>query len=237
MRLDKYLSHCNCGTRQAVKKIIKNKLVKVNGAIVIKAKFNIDIKNDEILVNNKKIIYQQNMTLVLHKPKGYLSATKDKNLPTVLDLVVEQNNSKNLRLIGRLDINTTGLLILTTNKTLIKKISHPKSHIGKKYLVQLKYPVENNYQMKFNEGIVIGDYKTLPAKYEHIDKYHCYLTIFEGKYHQIKRMFKRLGNEVINLHRIAIGNLLLDQNLKLGKYQKMDCDEVLEKITGESHEN
>lgn len=237
MRLDKYLSHCNIGSRNKVKEIIKQKQVIVNNEIIYSGKLKIDPNKDLILINNKKVNYEENSTFILNKPKGYVSATKDRMKPTVIELIKEKELQKNLRLIGRLDIDTTGLLILTTNKDLIRKIIHPQAKITKKYLVQLKDPVKNDYQIKFKNGIHLSDYKCLPAEYEIINEFSCYLTITEGKYHQIKRMFKQLENEVVNLKRIAIGNLFLSNELKLGQYIKVECNQILKMIVGENDEN
>lgn len=237
MRLDKYLSHCNIGSRNEVKQIIKQKQVIVNNEIIFSGKLKIDPNKDLILINNKKVNYEENSTFILNKPQGYLSATKDKIMPTVIELIKEKEVQKRLRLIGRLDVDTTGLLILTTNKDLIRRIIHPKARITKKYLVHLKNPVKSNYQIKFKNGIHLNDYHCLPAEYEVIDEFSCYLTITEGKYHQVKRMFKQLENEVINLKRIAIGNLFLSNELKLGQYLKVNCNQILKMIVGENNEN
>lgn len=237
MRLDKYLSHCNIGSRNKVKQIIRQKQVIVNDKIIFSGKLKINPNKDLILINNEKVNYEEHTTFILNKPQGYISATKDKIVPTVIDLIKEKELQKKLRLIGRLDINTTGLLILTTNKDLIRKIIHPKAKITKKYLVELKNPIRSFYQIKFKEGIYLNNYHCLPAEYETINEFSCYLTIIEGKFHQIKRMFKQLENEVTNLKRIAIGNLFLSNELKLGQYIKVNCNQILKMILGEINEN
>lgn len=224
MRLDKFLSHSGLGTRKDVKKILKDKLIKVNGLVVISPSLIIDEEKDEISYDNQIIEYQEYQYFILHKPKGYITATEDLKLPTVMDLIDEPY--KDLSPVGRLDKDTTGLLLITNNGKLNHFLLSPNTHVDKEYLVTLDKDLDVSLISKFKDGVILEDnYKCLPAELTIIDKRHATVILHEGKYHQIKRMFKVNGYEVIALHRTRMDFLTLE-NIKEGEYRSLNKEEV-----------
>ncbi len=205
MRIDKFISNNTVHSRNDVKKFIKWKKVFVNNKMVTDASFNVD--GTEKIELNKKIIKASGFIYyVLDKPKGYVSATKDKMHKTIIDLIPKEYEHLNLKPVGRLDKDTTGLIILTNDNNFIHKMTNPKNNIVKKYLVSLCDPIQTDYKQKIKEGIVLKNgYITKPGEIEILNDNECYLTITEGKYHQVKRMFAALGNRVIELRRVQFG--------------------------------
>ncbi len=229
MRLDKYLAKCGLGSRSKTRKLITNGKVLVNDMPLKNIRYHVKIAKDIIKYNNKILFYKEYVYIMLNKPKGYISANTDNLHQTVVDLVRENYLEFDLFPVGRLDKDTTGLLILTNNGKFMHKIISPKNHIAKCYQVTLRDVFLDKYVLKFTEGVMIDDYKCKPAIVETISDKVVKLTIYEGKYHQVKRMFKSLGNEVIELKRLSIGNLMLDENLKLAEYRELTSQE-LEKL-------
>ena len=226
MRLDKFLSNAGLGSRKEVKILIKQGSVRVNSHIIKSDKFNIDENVDEIFVNDEKIIYQDFYYLLLNKPQNYVSATKmERNYPPVTDLAVGYEHI-DLFPVGRLDVDTTGVLILTNNGTLAHRLISPKFEVDKTYLVETDYPIQKEMIIAFEKGVMLDDEKLLPAKLEILDYNKGRVTIHQGKYHQVKRMFARYGLTVVSLEREKFA--FLDKgNLSQGEIRELTNEEVL----------
>ena len=224
MRLDRMLSNAHAGTRSQVKKLVKEKRVKVNGVLAKTSSMQIDEVNDEVTLDDIPVIYEEHMYLMLHKPAGYISATEG-NVPTVMDLIYEDNNG--LFPCGRLDKDTTGMMIITDDGEFAHSILAPKKHIEKTYRVQIDIDITDEMREKFKQGIVLKDHVCCPATIVVEDKNTALITITEGKYHQIKRMFGCFGAKVVNLHRISMGGLQLPKNLREGECRELTATELL----------
>ena len=231
MRLDKFLSDTSPMGRKEIKQHIKKGMVSVNGKSVKDPGTYVDETKDEISFCGEVVSYRKFVYLMLNKPDGYISATYDKHYPVVTDLVDEEYAHFEAFPVGRLDIDTHGLLLLTNDGDLAHKLLSPKSHVPKTYYVKSEMEVSDDDIKAFEEGIELGDFKTLPGKCEIVsdDKKECFLTIYEGKFHQVKRMFEARENKVIYLKRISMGSLVLDKSLPEGKIRELS-DEELEKL-------
>lgn len=231
MRLDKFLCDAHIGTRKDVKKLIKDGKVKVDGVLAKSFDMKIDEENAEVTLNGEKIVYEKNVYFMMNKPAGYISATEDKYKNTVLTLLSDEYKSYNLFPAGRLDIDTEGFLLLTDDGIFAHNILSPKKHVSKTYFAHIDGKVLNEHIEMFEKGIELEDgYKTLPAKLKILkssDKSEIELTIYEGKFHQVKRMFEAIGCHVTYLKRIAMGNLFLDETLKKGEIKKLNKDDIL----------
>ncbi len=238
MRLDKFLSQSGIGSRKDVRKDIKRGKVLVNGEVQKDFGLHIDELSDDIQYDGKRIRYRQFVYIMLHKPSGYISATTDNFHDTVLDLIEGYDNYE-LFPVGRLDIDTEGLIILTNDGQLAHRVLSPKRHIPKTYLVHLDNALNDRDINMLENGIQLEDgYICKPADIQIIedeDVYKLHITITEGKYHQVKRMFLALGKHVLYLKRISMGTLKLDDTLNLGEYRELSEQEVmfLEKKEGE----
>lgn len=210
----------NLGNVKECKTLIKHGLIQVNGVVETNCKRK--IQEEDVLIYQGKILKSQPFHyLMLNKPKGYLCANKDEKEKCVIDLIEE----KDCFCLGRLDRDTTGLLLLTNDKSL-KKLLLPQNHVDKVYLVETKRKLSKKDKEIFARGIVIdGNMQCLPAKMDIIDDYWCYVTIQEGKYHQIKKMFLSLNNEVVSLKRISFDQIQLDSSLKEGDYRFLEKEE------------
>ena len=227
IRLDKFLSQMNIGTRSEVKNAVRKGKVTVNGVICKNADEKIDECTDIICCDGQKIIYEKFVYYMLNKPAGVVSATSDNRDKTVLDLLVDVP-LKDIFPVGRLDKDTEGLLILTNDGELAHNLLSPKKHIDKTYRVLTKENITKEQLERLEQGVDIGDDTiTMPAKAEWIDDKEMLLTICEGKYHQVKRMLKTVGNEVVYLERKKMGNLSLDEKLSRGEYRRLTAEEVL----------
>ena len=224
MRLGRYLANSGLGTRREVKALIHQGLVKVDGIIVKTDSINIDENINKVYVNDEEVIYRQFYYVLLNKPKGYVSAVEDNVYPPVTDLASEYAFAK-LFPVGRLDVDTTGTLLLTNNGDLCHKLLSPKYHVDKTYLVEVDFDLKDSLISSFEKGIMLDDELTLPAKLEIIDNRHAYLTIHQGKFHQVKRMFKEFGYTVINLDRVIFA-FLNHNDLALGEYRVLKEDEI-----------
>lgn len=228
MRLDKYLADMGIGSRSEIKLWIRKGRVKVNDIVVKTPESKVSM-NDTIYFDESKVAYQNFVYYMLHKPAGVVSATRDNFSQTVLDLITDKQR-KDLFPVGRLDKDTEGLLIITNDGELAHKLLSPKKHVDKVYYAKVKGEVTSEDQKAFLEGVMIEeDYRTLPAKLTILqsgDISEIELTIQEGKFHQVKRMFEAVGKEVIYLKRLSMGSLKLDENLKPGEYRELTEDEV-----------
>lgn len=227
MRLDKFLSNSGIGTRSVTRKYIKNKKVLVNGVCITDISYNIDEKVDNIIYNGKDISYKPYVYIMLNKPSDVISASYDQKLKTVIDLLGNNFSTYKLFPVGRLDIDTKGLMILTNDGILAHNLLSPKKHVTKTYYVEYKNKLSNEDIITLEKGVDIGGYITKSdAKIEILSDNTCNLTISEGKFHQIKRMFKAISNEVTFLKRVKMNNLELDKNLKEGEFRELTISEL-----------
>lgn len=225
-RLDKFLANNGVGTRKEVRLLIKKSNVTVNGIIIKDETCKIDEDLDCVCVLDKQIKNQPFVYLMLNKPQNYISATFDKKEKVVLDLI---NDYKHLDLfpVGRLDKDTEGLLLLTNDGDLAHNLLNPKKRVPKVYYVETENPITLATIETFKKGIVFKDYTSMPAEINIIDKKIAQVTIYEGKFHQVKNMFSYCDNSVVYLKRIAFKNLELDSNLELGQYRHLTEEELL----------
>lgn len=225
-RLDKFLAENEVGSRSQVKEYIKKGLVKVNDVICRQADTKIDEEKDSVTYLDKSIVYQQYMYFMLNKPQGVVTATKDTNDKTVMDLILV-DRKKDLFPVGRLDKNTEGLLLITNDGALSHALLSPKKHVFKRYYVQCAKEIGEKEKRLLENGVDIGDEKpTLPAKVTILGSKELELEIREGRFHQVKRMLQAVDNEVTFLKRISFGSLLLDVKLLPGEYRELTEDEV-----------
>ena len=223
-RIDKIIATQTNYSRKEVKKLILQKRVMINGKIISKSDIKVDENNDKIEIDGNKINVKKYIYLILNKPKGYISATEDPKMPTILDLVPEQYLHRNLFPAGRLDKDTTGLMLITDDGEFAHNILAPKKHIKKVYKVEIDIPINEIMINEFENGVTLNDGICKTAGLEKLDTYIGKVTLTEGRYHQIKRMFGCFGAKVVNLERIAMGNFQLPNNLKQG-----ECRELTEK--------
>lgn len=237
MRLDKYLSDMKYGTRSSLKKDIKNGLVTVNGLVIRQPDHKLNEHADEICFKGIPCVYEKYVYYMLYKPAGVISATEDKNEKTVLSLLAPTGRD-DLFPVGRLDKDTEGLLLMTNDGSLAHELLSPKKHVEKIYECLLAAPITNSQLHALETGVDIGEKNlTLPAKVTVIEQTRIALTITEGKFHQVKRMLKAVGNEVLYLKRIRMGNLLLDETLRPGEYRMLTDEEIILLKSAKSEES
>lgn len=227
IRLDKFLANAGIGTRSEVKNYIKYRRVWVDGVPILKGETKIDIEKSVVTFDKRIVSYEKYCYLMLNKPKGYISATEDKEEKTILDLIPEEYEKFNLFPVGRLDKDTVGLLILSNDGRFAHNTLSPKKHIQKKYFAHINGMITEEYIKAFKEGVIIdGGYKCLPADLEivysaeNLSKVN--ITIKEGKYHQIKRMFEAFGKKVVYLKRLSFGEIKLDETLEEGEFRELN---------------
>ena len=229
MRLDRFLANSGVGTRKEVKEILKKRKIKVNDSIITDGSIHIDENKDAVKYEEKEISYKPFIYIMMNKPDGVISSTEDDEHRTVIDLLENKYRTYSVFPIGRLDIDTEGLLILTNDGILTHKLLAPNKHVDKKYYVELKNPVLKSDIEKLENGIELENgFVTKNAKVEVIENSEdkVYITITEGKYHRVKRMFKAVNNKVLYLKRVQMGNLKLDDKLKVGKYRELTEKEI-----------
>lgn len=233
LRLDKYLAHAGIGSRSDVRTYIKKGNISVNNTIIKKADYKINSDSDIIKFQNQIIHYSTFVYYILNKPAGYVSATIDNTAPTVLSLIRE--NTKNLFPVGRLDKDTEGLLLITNDGELSHHLLAPKRHVDKTYYAIIEGIVRENDILTFQKGVVIGDDDLdiaqpaiLKILNTSINENRSYIevTVHEGKFHQVKRMFHAIGKKVIYLKRIQFGPITLPETLSLGKYRTLTEEEI-----------
>lgn len=229
IRLDKYLADMGIGTRTEVKKYVRQGKVKVNGEVVKSPEMKVDLQAQEVLFLDKPIGYKAFEYYMLNKPAGVISATTDKKEKTVVDLITNRKR-KDLFPVGRLDKDTEGLLLITNDGELAHRLLSPKKHVDKVYYAKVKGVVTEVDVKTFAEGVPIGQGEiTLPSVLEIIvsdEISEIKLTIQEGKFHQVKRMFLAVKKEVIYLKRLSMGSLVLDESLPLGAYRALTREEL-----------
>ena len=224
-RIDKIIATQTEYSRKDVKKMISQKKIEVDGKIIKSADEKIN-ENVFIKISGKELNIQKNIYLILNKPKGYISATEDKNMKTVLDLVPEKYQHRALFPAGRLDKDTTGMMIITDDGKFAHNILSPKKHIKKRYNVTIDIPVTKEMITGFERGIQLNDGECKKALLEITGEYTADVTITEGRYHQIKRMFGCYGAKVIELNRVQMGEFILPSNLKLGQCREITVKEI-----------
>lgn len=223
MRLDKYLANSGVGSRSEVKRLIKDKRIKVNGELIRSESFNVDETKDVVLFDDLEVRYKKFYYVLLNKPQGYVSAVIDNVYPPVLDLLPEYQFA-NLFPVGRLDVDTTGALLLTNNGDLAHKLLSPKYHVDKTYAVEVDKKLDPRLIDAFKNGVELDNELTLPADLIIINDKNAELTIHQGKFHQVKRMFKKFGYEVTKLSRKSF-SFLTTEGLKLGEYRELTLEE------------
>ncbi len=232
-RLDKFLAEAAGLTRSEAKKECRKKAVTVNGLIVTSPEEKIDPEIDEICLQGRRLSYQENHYYMLNKKAGYVSATEDGEQETVLDLLhrsLPETKKQKLFPVGRLDKDTEGLLLLTDDGPLSHALLAPKRHVDKTYYVRVNGPLCQEDAAAFEEGMDIGEKKILkPARMEILSSgEEALVTISEGKFHQIKRMFEKRGRKVLYLKRLSMGSLKLDEKLEIGQARPLFEEEILE---------
>ena len=232
MRLDKFLVESGLGSRSQVKQLLKKRQVWVNGAVVTSAKTQIDEQSDQIMVDGQKLKYEKFVYYLLNKPKGVISATTDDQHRTVLDLLDDTARQKEVFPVGRLDIDTHGLLLLTNNGPLSHAMLSPKRHVAKLYQAQVAGLMDQADIERFAQGIELKDFTCQPAQLKILETdkttetSRVQITLSEGKFHQVKRMVLACGKEVIDLQRLSMGPLQLDESLELGQWRRLTKEEL-----------
>ncbi|MNF22479.1 Ribosomal small subunit pseudouridine synthase A [compost metagenome] len=227
MRVDRFLSNLPRYNRQQVRLLLVEKRVRVDGKVVSDPhsevlEFSRVEVDDEVLQSGKPARY-----FMLHKPPGCVSATRDPQHPTVLDLIDEPDKD-DLHIAGRLDFNTTGLMLITNDGSWSRRLTQPQTKLPKVYYVETEQDIGPEYAIKFNEGLYFAfeDLTTQPAGLELLGPKCARLSIVEGRYHQVKRMFGHFDNKVLRLHRERMGSLVLDDTLKPGEYRPLTDEEI-----------
>lgn len=225
-RIDKIIASQGKYTRSEVKKLASQGKITVDGVVIKKSDIKVDTSSVKIIINGEELNFKEHLYLILNKPKGYVSATEDRDCQTVLELVPDELFRSSLFPAGRLDKDTTGLMIITDDGDLAHNILAPKKHIRKIYEVTLDIPVTEDMIKKFKDGIVLNDGECKSALLEITGENTCKVTITEGRYHQIKRMFGCCKAKVVELNRICMGNLFLPKDLDLGECRELTKTEL-----------
>lgn len=230
MRLDRYLANMGCGSRSEVKRLIRSGKVTVNERPVKDESFQINPGIDLVICWGTEVVFRDYIYLMLNKPAGVISATEDSRERTVLDLIDPKYRRQGLFPVGRLDKDTEGLLVLTNDGQLAHQLLSPKKKVPKRYFAKVSGIIGAEDIEAFHNGIILDDgYRTMPAELKILqtgEPNEVLVTIQEGKFHQIKRMFQALGKRVVYLKRLAMGELILDPNLKSGDYRELTEEEI-----------
>ena len=230
MRLDRLLVSLALGTRSQIQPLIRKGRVTVNGIAVKDPGLNVTPGEDKILLDGQALDTRTTLHLMLFKPAGLLTAARDKKAPTVMDLLPPKCQALGCMPVGRLDKDTTGLLLFTTDGELAHRLLSPKRHVNKTYWAQVDGPLDGEDVKAFAAGLDLGDFIALPGKLEILSsspaKAQARVTVQEGKFHQIKRMFEARGRTVTRLHRETFGPLLLDETLAPGQYRELTAMEA-----------
>jgi 16S rRNA pseudouridine516 synthase len=230
MRIDKLLANSGFGTRTEVKKLLKSGVVLVDGKMIKDGSGHVDPESSSVSVAGEDLVYKEFVYYMMNKPQGYISATEDKYLKTVLDLLAPEDIAKGLFPAGRLDRDTEGFLLLTNDGQLAHQLLSPKKHVPKTYFACIDGEVTADDIETFKLGVTLEDgYETKPADLVILKsglESEIRMTISEGKFHQVKRMFEAVGKKVVFLKRISMGKLQLDVSLKLGEYRELTENEI-----------
>lgn len=245
MRLDRFLCEMNIGTRSQVKATVRQGLVTINGFAARDAGVKINEQSDRVCFQGQPLNYRRYVYYMLNKPAGVVSATQDNTAETVVSLL-GGDALRDIFPVGRLDKDTTGLLLLTNDGELAHRLLSPKRHVDKVYRVTIEHPLSEEERLKLEQGVDIGETPrhsealpqnqdntghskeglTLPAKVEVVSDSEILLTIHEGRFHQVKRMLQAVNNQVLALERVGFGGLVLDESLKPGEYRELTKQEV-----------
>ncbi|OAA93513.1 pseudouridine synthase [Clostridium coskatii] len=230
-RIDKILANLGFGTRKEIKAVVKNGEVKINGAVIKDSSMKIDPDKSTIEVGGNVVEYKKNIYLLMNKPQGVVSATFDNYDETVIDILEPEYQAFKPFPVGRLDKDTEGLLLITNDGELNHRMISPKNHVDKVYYAEIDKYLDERDVNRFKKGIQLKDgYKCLPGKLHIIesdeDGAKVEVTIQEGKFHQVKRMFNALGKNVVYLKRIKFGPIELDKDLNLGQYRELSKNEI-----------
>lgn len=230
LRVDKVLSNLGYGSRAELKVYCKKGMVKVNDKLISNPGTQVDTDIDKIEFNNEIVKYREFIYIMMNKPDGYLSATFDKRDPIVLDLIDSSYLTFEPFPVGRLDKDTEGLLVLTNDGQLAHRVLSPKKHVPKTYYAKIEGIVTQEDVDAFAKGVTLDDgYETMPSQLKILESgetSEIELTIHEGKFHQVKRMFESVGKKVVYLKRLSMGKLILDEKLSLGEYRELTDEEV-----------
>ncbi len=225
-RIDKIIASQGQYSRKEVKALIAKRRIAVDGRIVSSSSEKADPMTMLLTVDGKPLEFKRNLYLVLNKPKGYVSATEDREHPTVLEMVPQEYRGRDLFPAGRLDRDTTGLMIITDDGVLAHNILAPKKHVPKRYHVELDIPVTEEMRLGFSEGVMLNDGVCKAADLIKTGEKTAEVTLREGRYHQIKRMFGCFGAEVVELKRFGMGRLTLPEDLAEGECREMSEEEL-----------
>ncbi|RLQ97881.1 pseudouridine synthase [Falsibacillus albus] len=230
MRIDKLLANVGYGSRKEVKKLLKSGHIKLNDEVVKDPKTHVDPDEDTVSVNGEQVVYKEFIYLMMNKPPGVISATEDQHDETVIDLLEIEDSVRNPFPVGRLDKDTEGLLLITNDGQLSHQLLSPKKHVPKTYFAVIDQEVTDEDVKAFANGVVLDDgYETKPGDLKILKsglRSDIELTIMEGKFHQVKRMFEAVGKNVIYLKRLSMGPLELDETLELGEYRELTEEEI-----------
>ncbi len=231
MRLDKYISMCDIMSRTDAKKTIMASRVTVNGFVRADAGFQVSPDTTFVELDGRPLFYKRFAYIMLNKPKGYISATQDKRDPTVMDLLDDWCIRRKMFPVGRLDKDTTGLLLITDDGGLAHDMTSPRRHVEKIYHAQIDAPIDESDIKAFREGMRFKDFVSELARLEYLrklepEKHLVQVTLTEGKYHQVKRMFAARGKQVLELKRVTFGKLVLDESLPEGRWRELSKKEL-----------
>ena len=225
IRLDKFLADTGRWSRKEAKELLKQGRVRLAGAVEKDAAAKVDPQQDEVLVDGAVVVWAQHRYLMLNKPEGVLTATEDSRQKTVLDLLPKEY--ADLFPVGRLDKDTTGLLLLTDDGELAHHLLSPRHHVDKVYLAQIDGEADEADAAAFRQGITLGDGTVcLPAELQPLQPGWCQVTLREGKFHQVKRMLAARGKPVLQLKRLSMGEVKLDERLKNGEFRPLTAEEI-----------
>ncbi|TXK86020.1 pseudouridine synthase [Paenibacillus sp. N3.4] len=234
-RLDKILAHVGIGTRSELKRLAKGGAIIVNGVKVKDSGMQVNPDTDLIQVNGETVVYREFVYLMMNKPQGVVSATEDNRDRTVVDLLDAVYKPFDVFPVGRLDKDTEGFLLLTNDGKLTHNLLSPRKHVPKTYYAKVEWEVSEADREAFSQGVTLDDgYETLPGVLKILKTgsepegivSEIELTIMEGKFHQVKRMFQAVGKTVVYLKRLSMGPLALDPNLELGQVRELSADEL-----------
>ncbi|CAN7645154.1 pseudouridine synthase [Paenibacillus sp. LjRoot153] len=234
-RLDKILAHVGVGTRSELKRLAKEGAIYVNGVKVKDSGMQVNPDKDTITVNGEVVTYREFVYLMMNKPQGVVSATEDNRDRTVVDLLDEEYAPFEVFPVGRLDKDTEGFLLLTNDGKLAHNLLSPRKHVPKTYYAKVEWEVNDADREAFSQGVTLDDgYETLPGDLKILQTGNeaagipseIELTIMEGKFHQVKRMFQAVGKQVVFLKRISMGPLVLDPDLALGQVRELSVEEL-----------
>lgn len=225
MRLDKYIAECLRVSRKDAKILIKKKTIKVNNEIIKNDDYNVSLENDIVTYFDKELKYEQYIYLLMNKPQGYVCARVDNLNKTVMEIVPNEYLVKDLTIVGRLDIDTEGVLLLTNDGQLVHNLTSPNHQVNKTYYVEYDGMLKDNAIEQVSIGIKIDDYITKPGTLKIISNNQAEITISEGKFHQVKKMFEKLNTKVTYLKRIKFDIINLE-NLEIGKVRKLTEKEI-----------